>query len=195
MYWSAPPSCRQDARKAHVTKDTAAHPGPAPAKSTSQAATYVTSAATAHLRGEDRGGDCLAVPADRDGQLAPRPVGFRAKFAEGEITFWSKGEEAMLEVEEGGRRNCRNNRAMAIWERCEASGCGFPSGWERAWLEPGDIGRRQHRVHRGLRADRVQVFHALSRGRPGRSKNNLYGRRCGARSGDSAGGRDAARIR
>ena len=39
------------------------------------------------------------------------PSGSGAKYTDREIIFWTKGEEAMLEAEEGILRNCRNNRA------------------------------------------------------------------------------------
>ena len=62
------------------------------------------------------------------------PSASGAKFAEGALTLWTKGEEARMEVEEGTRRNCRNNRAKAIWEDAKFRGADFRAvGNEPGW--------------------------------------------------------------
>ena len=51
--------------------------------------------------------------------------GSGAKYSNGSVTFWSKGEEAQLEVEGEERWTCRNNRAAAIWEHAKLNGVDF----------------------------------------------------------------------
>jgi len=62
------------------------------------------------------------------------PSGSGAKYSEGLDMFWTKGEEAVLEVGRGSRRDCRNNRAMAIWEDAKLRGVDFRAvGNEPGW--------------------------------------------------------------
>jgi membrane-bound inhibitor of C-type lysozyme/uncharacterized membrane protein len=57
-----------------------------------------------------------------------------ARYSDGSITFWSKGEEALLETDENSHRNCRNNRRKAIWEDAKLNGIDFRAvGNEPAW--------------------------------------------------------------
>ncbi len=60
-----------------------------------------------------------------------------AKYADGSATFWSKGDEALLEIGGEVRRGCANNRAKALWEDARLRGVEFRAvgqepGW---WLE------------------------------------------------------------
>lgn len=49
-------------------------------------------------------------------------------------TFWSKGEEAMIETSEIKYAACRNNRAKAIWEHAKLNGVDFRAvGNEPGW--------------------------------------------------------------
>jgi len=122
-------------QKSALTKDTAAHPGPAPAKSISQATIFAYECGdgltfVARIEGETA---WLFLPTGTV-SLPHVPSASGAKFAEGEIALWSKGEEAMLEVDQGGRRNCRNNRAMAIWGDAKFRGADFRAvGNEPGW--------------------------------------------------------------
>jgi len=57
------------------------------------------------------------------------------KFSDGKYLFWSKGEEALLEFDQGNRFNCRNNVARAVWEAAKLDGVDFRAvgnepGWE-----------------------------------------------------------------
>jgi membrane-bound inhibitor of C-type lysozyme/uncharacterized membrane protein len=57
-----------------------------------------------------------------------------AKYSNGSVTFWSKGEEAILEIEGEARRSCKNNRAKAIWEHAKLNGVDFrATGNEPGW--------------------------------------------------------------
>ncbi len=57
-----------------------------------------------------------------------------AKYSDGEITFWTKGEEAFLELEDTTYRNCVNNGVAAVWEKAKLSGVDFrASGFEPGW--------------------------------------------------------------
>ena len=62
------------------------------------------------------------------------PSASGAKYSEEQITFWSKGDEAFLEI--GDRRHtiCKNNRALAIWEDAKLRGVDFRAiGNEPGW--------------------------------------------------------------
>jgi putative lipoprotein len=57
-----------------------------------------------------------------------------ARYSDGSITFWSKGEEALLETGKNRHRNCRNNRRKAIWEDAKLNGIDFRAvGNEPGW--------------------------------------------------------------
>jgi putative lipoprotein len=66
-----------------------------------------------------------------------------ARYSQGPVTFWSKGEEALLETGENSHRNCRNNRRKAIWEDAKLNGIDFRAvGNEPGWyleIKRGDI--------------------------------------------------------
>lgn len=66
-----------------------------------------------------------------------------AKYSDGEITFWTKGEEAFLELEDTTYRKCVNNGVAAVWEKAKLSGVDFrASGFEPGWhLEIEDDGK------------------------------------------------------
>ena len=57
-----------------------------------------------------------------------------AKYSDDVNTFWSKGEEARLELKGEEPRTCTNNRAKAIWEHAKLSGVDFRAvGNEPGW--------------------------------------------------------------
>ena len=57
-----------------------------------------------------------------------------AKYSDGSVTFWSKGESAMLERENQPRAECNNNRKQAIWEDAKLRGADFrATGNEPGW--------------------------------------------------------------
>jgi uncharacterized membrane protein len=76
-----------------------------------------------------------------------------ARYAEGDVALWMKGEEATLELPESGPRSCRNDRRQAIWEHAKLSGVDFRAvGNEPGWhleISPdsirlvGDYGERR----------------------------------------------------
>lgn len=62
------------------------------------------------------------------------PSGSGAKYSDGKITFWSKGEEALLILSQLEQYNCRNNRVAAIWEHAKLNGVSFRAvGNEPGW--------------------------------------------------------------
>ena len=121
--------------KSGVTPDAANHLGPARAKPSPQPSTYVYECTDAYnfvtrIEGETA---WLFLP-NGTVSLPQIPSGSGAKYSDGDITFWTKGEEAMLEVGEDTRRNCRNNRVKAIWEDAKFRGADFRAvGNEPGW--------------------------------------------------------------
>ena len=62
------------------------------------------------------------------------PSGSGAKYSEDQITYWSKGDEALLEIGDEQHMNCKNNRALAIWEDAKLRGVDFRAiGNEPGW--------------------------------------------------------------
>jgi len=62
------------------------------------------------------------------------PSGSGAKYSEDQITYWSKGDEALLEIGSDKHTKCKNNRAKAIWEDAKLSGVDFRAiGNEPGW--------------------------------------------------------------
>ena len=62
------------------------------------------------------------------------------KYSNGNDTFWSKGEEALIETGNNKHAGCRNNRAKAIWEHARLNGVDFRAlgkQFERRFLELG----------------------------------------------------------
>jgi membrane-bound inhibitor of C-type lysozyme len=58
-----------------------------------------------------------------------------ARYSEGGITYWSKGEEALLEVRGTEHLTCANNRRSAVWEHAKLNGADFRAvGNEPGWL-------------------------------------------------------------
>jgi len=56
------------------------------------------------------------------------------KYAAGNITFWSKGNDALLETGDSRHTGCRNDRARAIWEHAKLNGVDFrATGNEPGW--------------------------------------------------------------
>ena len=56
------------------------------------------------------------------------------KYVEGDITFWMKGEEAMLTMGAVEQRNCRLNHARVPWEDARRRGVNFRAvGNEPGW--------------------------------------------------------------
>jgi uncharacterized membrane protein len=62
------------------------------------------------------------------------PSGSGVKFSDGQITHWTKGDEALLQTSAATYRNCMNNRAEAIWEHAKLNGVDFRAvGNEPGW--------------------------------------------------------------
>jgi membrane-bound inhibitor of C-type lysozyme len=62
------------------------------------------------------------------------PSGSGVKYSEDQITYWSKGDEALLEIGSEKHTKCKNNRAKAIWEDAKLSGVDFRAiGNEPGW--------------------------------------------------------------
>jgi len=63
------------------------------------------------------------------------PAGSGARYSEGGITYWSSGEEALLEVGGSEHRACANNRRRAVWEHAKLNGADFRAvGNEPGWV-------------------------------------------------------------
>ncbi len=60
--------------------------------------------------------------------------GSGARYSDGTVSYWGKGEEALLEAEDGVHDGCRNDRARAIWEQAKLDGVDFRAvGNEPGW--------------------------------------------------------------
>lgn len=57
------------------------------------------------------------------------------RYARGDSVFWSKGDEAMLDIGNRHYRDCRNDRRAAVWEHAKLSGADFRAiGNEPPWV-------------------------------------------------------------
>jgi putative lipoprotein len=66
--------------------------------------------------------------------LPETPSGSGAKYTDGKTTFWSKGEEALLEADGRTHTPCKNNRRRAVWEDAKLNGVDFrAAGNEPGW--------------------------------------------------------------
>lgn len=66
--------------------------------------------------------------------LAETPAASGAKYSDGKATFWSKGEEALLEIDGATYKECKNNRQRAVWEDAKLNGVDFRAvGNEPGW--------------------------------------------------------------
>ncbi len=66
-----------------------------------------------------------------------------ARFSDGRMTYWSKGDEALLETGTESHTSCRNNRGRAAREVARLSGVDFRAvGQEPGWLLDVDDGER-----------------------------------------------------
>jgi len=62
------------------------------------------------------------------------PSASGAKFNDKSNTYWSKGQEALLEVDKKIYQHCKNNPAKAIWEHAKLNGVDFRAvGNEPGW--------------------------------------------------------------
>lgn len=85
---------------------------------------------TAHVQGETA---WLFLPG-RTVALPHVPSASGAKYADRGIVFWSKGEEAMLDVRDASYRSCRNDPRRAVWEHAKLRGVAFRAvGNEPGW--------------------------------------------------------------
>ena len=63
------------------------------------------------------------------------PSGSGTKYSNGAITYWSKGDEAVLDTPDTQYRGCKNNRAKAVWEDAKFRGVDFRAiGNEPGWF-------------------------------------------------------------
>lgn len=62
------------------------------------------------------------------------PSGSGAKYSDGAVTFWSKGEQALLNIGHETHRECNNDRSKAIWADAKLRGVDFrATGNEPGW--------------------------------------------------------------
>jgi membrane-bound inhibitor of C-type lysozyme/uncharacterized membrane protein len=58
-----------------------------------------------------------------------------ARYSDGKITFWNRGNEAMLETDVGVFRDCRSDPTRSVWEEAKLRGIVFRAvGQEPGWL-------------------------------------------------------------
>jgi putative lipoprotein len=71
---------------------------------------------------------------DRTVVLPGVPAASGAKYSDGAITFWNKGNEALLDMEGTLYRHCSSNPARAVWEDTKLRGVDFRAvGNEPGW--------------------------------------------------------------
>jgi putative lipoprotein len=81
----------------------------------------------------DPGGIFLFLPGET-AWLPEAPAASGAKYSDGRTTFWSKGEEALVEHDGRTYRDCRNDRRRAVWEDAKLNGVDFRAvGNEPGW--------------------------------------------------------------
>jgi putative lipoprotein len=78
------------------------------------------------------------------------PAASGAKYSDGQVTLWGKGEEATFEFD-GSSRACHNDRQQAVWEDARLRGVDFrATGNEPGWyVELVDGGRSVLVTHYG----------------------------------------------
>lgn len=65
-------------------------------------------------------------------QLVPSASG--AKYSDGKVMYWGKGQSAIMNTPEGVQTRCENNRKLAIWEHAKLHGVDFRAvGNEPGW--------------------------------------------------------------
>ena len=112
-------------------------------------------------------------------ELAQVPSASGTKYSNGINTFWSKGNEAMIETSKDKHTGCKNNRARAIWEHAKLNGVDFrATGNEPGWymeisnkediLLVTDYGQRTYRFTSSIinskPHDRTTTYHAHNKG-------------------------------
>jgi putative lipoprotein len=76
-------------------------------------------------------------------RLPVTPAATGVRYSDGRNTFWTKGEEGLLEVEGRAYGGCRNNVRRAIWEHAARQGIEFRAvGQEPGWLLEIDDGKQ-----------------------------------------------------
>ena len=62
------------------------------------------------------------------------PSASGTKYSKGSTSYWTKGDEALLTIDKQTHKDCKNNRAKAIWETAKLNGADFRGvGNEPAW--------------------------------------------------------------
>jgi putative lipoprotein len=97
------------------------------------ATSYFECTGLAFTARHDPRGMFLFLP--RETVLLPEvPTASGATYSNGRVSFWSKGEEAVLETEGRSYRDCRNDRRRAVWEDAKLNGVDFRAvGNEPGW--------------------------------------------------------------
>jgi uncharacterized membrane protein len=86
---------------------------------------------TARIEGEKA---WLFLP-DETVSLPRIPAASGTKFSDKNLLFWTKGNEAVLEVNSVLYHSCKNNRSKAIWEHAKLNGVDFRAiGNEPGWV-------------------------------------------------------------
>lgn len=81
-----------------------------------------------------RGGEIGVIFPDTTYVLSQVPSASGARFSEGDVVFWTKGDEALLELNGVTYRECRSDPARAVWEDFRLRGARFRAvGNEPGW--------------------------------------------------------------
>jgi putative lipoprotein len=84
----------------------------------------------------------LSLP-ERSLELSRVPAASGAKYASGAVVFWSKGDEALLDLEAASYRGCKRNPSRSIWEDARLRGVTFRGvGNEPGWSVEVEAGER-----------------------------------------------------
>jgi putative lipoprotein len=76
-------------------------------------------------------------------RLPVTPAATGRRYSDGRNTFWTQGEEGLLELDGRAYGGCRNNVSRAIWEHAARQGIDFRAiGQEPGWLLEIDEGKQ-----------------------------------------------------
>lgn len=104
-----------------------------------------------------------------------------ARYKDESTLFWSKGEEAMLELNGTRYSSCRNNRVRAVWEHAKLNGVDFRAvGNEPGWhLEIRNNNGRGSIDFVTDYGDSSYSFDSFKRGTEQAARRTLYSARSG----------------
>jgi uncharacterized membrane protein len=120
------------------------------------------------------------------------------KYEGNNITFWMKGQDAILNYGKQSYEGCRNNPQRAVWEAAKLRGVGFMAkgnepGWsleitDNTLVLVSDYGNKQYQIDNAERQTNVQARTTVYRGTDGETEISvkLEARACSDTMADSS---------